>query len=261
MPMAQAVSRQEVLEAVRPLCAREQRPTMEQLAATAGVSLRTLYRLFGSRSALLDELGLSPPPSARELILSAALELVGREGLAELSMDDLAEAAGVSRATLYRLFPGKSALFAALVRTYAPWEAVADAIEAMPDGRPDEVIPVVGRAIGTAVEGRSGLLLRIVFEILKGDPDTVEGVRHSMGRGLPDLIQYLSREMAAGRLRRMHPVVAFQLLAGPIVVHQLTRPLAERLLGFKASPERVTDQIVEAWLRSMAREAPGGRPS
>ncbi|MBO0702525.1 MAG: TetR family transcriptional regulator [Candidatus Dormibacteraeota bacterium] len=260
--MARQVSREEILDAIRPLCSGDRQPPMEQLAATAGVSLRTLYRMFGSRSALLHELGTSPPPSARDLILAAALELVGREGLAELSMEELAGAAGVSRATLYRLFPGKSALFAALVRTYAPWEAVADAIDAMPDGPPGEVIPAVARAIESAVEGRTGLLLRIVFEILKGDPDTVEGVRHSLGRGLPDLIQYLSRQMSAGRLRRMHPVVAFQLLAGPIVVHQLTRPLAERLLGFRASPERVTDQIVQAWLRSMARDsAPGAGPS
>lgn len=252
MPMPQRVSREEILDAVRPLCSGDRQQSMEQLAATAGVSLRTLYRIFGSRSALLDELGVSPPPRARELVLAAALELVGRDGLAELSMDELADTAGVSRATLYRLFPGKSALFAALVRTYAPWEAVADAIDAMPDGSPVEVIPAVAHAIATAMEGRTGLLLRIVFEILKGDPDTVEGLRDTIGRGLPDLIQYLSTEMAAGRLRRLHPVVAVQLLAGPIVAHQLTRPLAERLLGFKGSPERVTDQIAEAWLRSMA---------
>jgi AcrR family transcriptional regulator len=255
--MTQEKSRQEILDAVRSMCSGDRQPTMEQLAAGAGISVRTLYRLFGSRAALLRELGYSPPPSARELILDAALELVGRQGLAELSMDELAEAAGVSRATLYRIFPGKSALFAALVRTYAPWEAVADVLDAMPEGRPAEVIPAVGRAIGAALEGRTGLLLRILVEILKGDPDTVESVRDTLGRGLPDLIQYLSREMAAGRLRRMHPVVAFQLLAGPIVAHQLTRPLAERFLGFRTSTERVNEQIVQAWLRSMAVEDEG----
>ena len=50
----------------------------------------------------------------------------------------------------------------------------------------------------------------------------------------------------------MHPVVALQLLAGPIVAHQLTRPLAESFLGFKTPSERVTDQVVGAWLRAMA---------
>jgi len=227
---------------------------MEELAAAAGVAVRTLYRLFGSRQALLREAGCAPTPDTRDLILEAALELVGRHGLAELSMDDLAAAAGVSRATLYRLFPGKSALFGALVRAYSPWEAVADAVEAMPDARPDEVVPAVGRAMAAAMEGRTGLLLRIVFELLKGDADTAEGARRGMARGLPDLVRYLSGQMAAGRLRPMHPVVALQLLAGPIVAHLLTRPLAESLIGFQTASDEVVDQIVAAWLRAMAPE-------
>ena len=227
---------------------------MDELATAAGVATRTLYRLFGSRHALLREAGCAPAPTAREQILEVALELVGRHGLAELSMDELAAAAGVSRATLYRLFPGKSALFTALIRAYSPWEAVADAIEAMADGRPEEVVPAVGRAMAEAMEGRTGLLLRIVFELIKGDPDTAEGMRHGLARGLPDLVQYLSGQMAAGRVRRTHPVVAFQLLAGPIAAHLLTRPLAESLLGFRTPRNEVVEQIVEAWLRAMALE-------
>src|SRR6266511_1289827 len=197
--------------------------SMEELAARAGVSRATLYRLFGSQQSLLQELGVEAPPMVRSRILDTALDLVGRHGLAELSMDELAAAAGVSRATLYRLFPGKSALFSALIRAYSPWEAVADAIEAMPDGRPEEVVPAVGRAMAEAMEGRTGLLLRIVFELVKGDPDTLEGMRHGLARGLPNLVGYLSAQMAAGQVRRMHPVLAFQLLAGPIAAHLLTR--------------------------------------
>ncbi len=244
-------SKQEVLAAMRSLPTGG-RSTMGELALAAGVSVRTLYRLFGGRSALLRELGCPPPRGARERILEAALELVGRRGLAALSMDELAGAAGVSRATLYRLFPGKAALFGALVRTYSPWEAVAEVLQAAPDGPPEEVVPAVGRAVAAALEGRTALVLRIVHEILEGDPDTLEGVKRTMGRGLPDLIRYLEVQMAAGRLRPVHPVIALQLLIGPIVVHRLTRPLAESLLGFAEPEERVIDRMVEAWLRAMA---------
>jgi len=250
--MAPDTPRQEIVAAARRACAGGRQPTMEELAAAGGVAVRTLYRLFGSRRALLREAGCAPPPDARERILDAALELVGRHGLTDLPMDELAAAAGVSRATLYRLFPGKAALFAALVRTYSPWEAVATAVEAMADAPPEEVMPAVGRAMADAMEGRAGLLLRIVFELLRGDPDTVEGARRSMARGLPDLAGYLDAQMAAGRLRRMDPVLAVQLLAGPILAHQLTRPLAESLVSAPMPPHEAVDQVVEAWLRAMA---------
>jgi hypothetical protein len=51
-------------------------------------------------------------------------------------------------------------------------------------------------------------------------------------------------------------VIALQLLAGPLVAHELTRPLAA-LVGFQSSREDVVDQVVEFWLRAMAPEASG----
>jgi AcrR family transcriptional regulator len=249
--MPATVSRDAVLAAAAEAMGGGHQPTMEELAAAAGTSLRTLYRLFGSRQDLLRELDQELPPSSRARVLEAALELVGEHGLVELSMDDLAVQAGVSRATLYRLFPGKSALFRELIRTYSPWEAVAEAIEAAPNSPPDELMPKVAGALAGALAGRTGLLLRMVFEMVRGHPDTAEGIKHSLGRGLPDLMGYLSEQMAAGHLRRMHPVLALQLLAGPIVAHLITQPLAA-LVGFDGPREDVVDQIVEAWLRTMA---------
>ncbi|WP_333894222.1 helix-turn-helix domain-containing protein [Mycolicibacterium gadium] len=253
--MSQDKSRDDVLASARQACADERQPTMEQFAASAGVAVRTLYRLFGSRDALLREAGCAQEPSARQRVLDAALDQVGRQGLAELSMDELAAAAGVSRATLYRLFPGKSALFGELIREFSPWEPVADVIDAMPEGHPEDVMPAVAHAIAEAMQGRVGVLLRMVFELLRGDPDTAEGMRESMARGLPDLLGYLTNQMQAGRLRQMQPVLAAQLLAGPIVVHLLTRPLAEALIGFETPQSELLDDIVHAWLRAMAPES------
>jgi AcrR family transcriptional regulator len=251
--MASETVRPEVVAAARRACADGRQSTMAEFATATGVAVRTLYRLFGSREALLREAGCAPEPSARQRVLDAALEQVGRRGLAGLSMDELAATAGVSRATLYRLFPGKSALFGELIRAFSPWEPVADVLDALPDGHPDDVIPAVAQAIADALHDRVGLLLRMVLELLQGDPDTTEGMAHSMARGLPDLVGYLSTQMRAGRLRPMNPVLAIQLLAGPIVVHLLTRPLAGPLIGSQ-SPQELLDDIVQAWLRATALE-------
>ena len=80
---------------------------MAELASAAGVSRASFYRVFESREALLEALDLEPEPGASQRVLDAALNLVGAHGLTNLSMDDLATAAGVSRATLYRLFPAR----------------------------------------------------------------------------------------------------------------------------------------------------------
>lgn len=238
--------------------------TMAELAAVTGVSLRQLYRHFGSRDALLHELELEPPPGARERILAAALELLSQVSLADLSMDELATRAELSRATLYRVVPGKSALFRELIATYSPWESIARVLDEClesPDTSPQQVIPRVARTLADALSGRTSVLLRMVLEMSRGSPDTAEGVQRSMLRGLPDLVRYLSEQMAAGRIRAVHPVIALQLLAGPLVAHELTRPLAA-LVGFQSPREVVVDQVVEFWLRAMApdRSAPDGEP-
>ena len=235
--------------------------SMDELATKAGVSRATLYRLFGSQQNLLQELGLEPPPKVRGRILDTALELVGRHGLAELSMDELAAQAGVSRATLYRLVPGKEALFAELVRTFSPFEPIAAVLQAMGERPPAEVIPAIAQAMAGAMDGHIGLLLQLLFEVSRSDPDRRGGADADQDtaqamRTLPLVAGYLHQQMAAGRLRRMDPVLAMQALAGPIVMHLLMQASAEAQSGAAhgvALPlEGVVEELVAMWLRAMA---------
>jgi AcrR family transcriptional regulator len=239
--------------------------SMDELAAKAGISRATLYRLFGSQQHLLQELGLQPPPTLRSRILDTALELVGRHGLAELSMDELAATAGVSRATLYRLVPGKEALFAELVRRFSPFEPIAAVLETKGDRPPAEVIPAVAQAMAAAMDGHIGLLLQLLFELSRSDPDRhldpddrqVTSSKDAIQamRTLPLVAGYLDQQMTAGRLRRMDPVLAMQALAGPIVMHLLMQASAEAQSaaghGVALPREGVVGELVGMWLRAM----------
>lgn len=74
--------------------------------------------------------------AAQERALDAAVELVARWGVAKTTLGDVAKTAGMSRATLYRTFPGgKDELFGLLAqREVASFLAVvADACDRAPD--------------------------------------------------------------------------------------------------------------------------------
>lgn len=60
-------------------------------------------------------LGRTDPESRREHILSVASEVFAREGYGEASMSTIAAQLGGSKATLYKYFPSKESLFAAVM--------------------------------------------------------------------------------------------------------------------------------------------------
>jgi AcrR family transcriptional regulator len=234
------------------------RPTVSDFAAAAEVSRASFYRAFKSRDALIEALNRTPEPDARERILKAAFELVGQHGLAALSMDDLADRAHVSRATLYRLFPGKGALFTALVRAYSPLEPVTRVLTDMGHEPPAAVMPEVARAVYRSVyaggENRTGLLRALFFEVSSLAPDTEDAAREVIASLVGTMVMYLTTQMSGGNLRRMHPLLALQSFMGPIFFHLITRPAAERVLGIEIGGEEAVTELAEVWLRAMLPE-------
>jgi AcrR family transcriptional regulator len=247
-------ARGRLLAAARPLFEAGERPSVDELARAAGVSRATFYRHFQGRSDLVRALDLEPDPSSRDRVLETAIEMVGRQGLAGLSMDELALRSGVSRASLYRLFPGKPALFRELVRAFSPMEAVVEVVARLGDRPPEEVMPALARAVAASLRDRVGILRAILLEVTGRGPDTAEGVELFFSQAVSAIVGYAAAQMAAGRLRPMHPVLAVQGFAGPLVMHLLTRELAEERLGLGVDVEEAAGQLAAAWVRGMRPE-------
>ena len=98
---------------------------MEQLELASGVSRATIYRRVGNKDALLKRLAAErgehyEPEDTRLLMLQAAREVFGREGLASATMEQIASQAGVGVATLYRHFGDKDSLVKAFIKEMTP---------------------------------------------------------------------------------------------------------------------------------------------
>jgi len=72
----------------------------------------------GVRDGVVRHLGADDRSSTRVRLVDGALRCLSRQGIAKTTVDDIARAAGLSRATAYRTFPrGKEGILAAVVET------------------------------------------------------------------------------------------------------------------------------------------------
>jgi AcrR family transcriptional regulator len=70
------------------------------------------------RDRVVRHLGADDRSSTRVRLVDGALRCLARQGIAKTTVDDIARAAGLSRATAYRTFPrGKDGILAAVVET------------------------------------------------------------------------------------------------------------------------------------------------
>jgi AcrR family transcriptional regulator len=235
--------RRQVMSAAREILADDAGAPVAVIADRAGVSRATFYRHFGSRESLLESIELEPRPDARARILAAAKDMLMGTSLEELSMDELARAAGVSRGTLYRLVPGKTALLAALIEAYSPFDAVRRIIAESPNEPPEVVLPRIGRAIVGVAGERLGLMRAIFHEVTASGP-TMDGMGPLFAQTLGLLARYMADQMAAGRIRRMHPILALQAFVGPVFFHLMTRPIIDRVVHLDVDPEVAVDELV-----------------
>jgi AcrR family transcriptional regulator len=137
---------------------------------------------------------LSTAEERREEILEAAEQIFAARGLHGTPTMDIAKAAGISQAYLFRLFPTKAELFSALVercnaRIERTFIDAADAARAA--GEP------VMRAMGSAYVGLLGdrhlLLNQLHSHAACDDP----AIRDQMRRGFARLVDIVERETGA----------------------------------------------------------------
>jgi TetR/AcrR family transcriptional regulator, mexJK operon transcriptional repressor len=152
----------------------------------------------------------------RQAIISAAGELFVAHGYGAVSMDAVARAAGVSKATLYAHFASKDLLFASII-SQACRESVAVA-DILPDPSADigdELSALGGRILRFLLQDRALAIHRVVIG---------ESIRFpELGRAFydngPAVLRrvfgaWIARQNAAGRLDVPEPERAADLFCG-----------------------------------------------
>lgn len=180
----------------------------------------------------------------RKLVMDAATHLFMAQGYGAVSMDAIARAAGVSKATLYAHFASKDRLFATIIgeacqQSVSPRELLS----AHPTDARGALHAFGERLLRFFLEPRALAIHRVVI---------AESVRFpELGRAFyesgPAAIhlafgEWLVEQTAAGCLAVTHPAIASDQFIGLL----RTRPFLRASLGLAPPTDAEVDQVVTA---------------
>ncbi len=176
---------------------------------------------------------VSPPRMAavdrRQQIIEVAVDLFSRRGFQGTTTREIAQAAGVNEATIFRHFATKSELYAAII----DWKSCADDLLALERALEETQETGNDRGLFEAVAAR-------MLEINNLDPNTLRLMLYSglEGHGLAEIFYrnhivrvfqalagFIERRIAEGIYRKVDPMTAVRAFIGMVHYHVLTTRL------------------------------------
>lgn len=199
----------------------------------------------------------------RAVALDAALGLFLEKGYAATSLEDVARAAGVSSATVYKHFPTKADLFGGVAARF--WENEPGAAPPTPaPGDPRAGLQAIGTRYAELLGGDAVVaLFRLIIAEVPRFPD-LGAQLYALGKKpyLERLDDYLRAEVEAGTLAIEDRALAARQFLGMINdVLFWPRLLVPSLKPDAAERDRVVDEAAATFLaRHAPRAGEGGSP-
>jgi len=200
-------------------------------------------------------------PERREQVHAVAMGLFARRGFSGTTTREIAEAAGVSEALLFRLFPDKESLYAAIIQH----KIDASCEDHLPEdaarrGDDREVLRHLGLGLLERMKSDPSFTRLLLHSGMEGHALADMFYRLRMRSTLKFLEDYLRRRVNARALRRVDPALVARTFFGTICNHALMRELFEAERKSRISDEAFVDSIVDIMLNGMVPSGPRRRP-
>lgn len=187
-------------------------------------------------------------------LTAAAFELFAEEGFAATRMEDVAARAGVSKATIYRYFDNKDALFEAVVKDaisprFAEAERLVDAFQ----GSTSDLLRTFFTVARGALAGPLPALLKMIVSESGTFPQLASlWVEFGVGRLLGIVRRIVERGVARGEFRPVDLEAIAPLLGAPVfLLGMWKQTFAHTSVHF--DPDQVLALHVDMLLRGLAQ--------
>lgn len=206
--------------------------------------------------------GLRPSGQERQAgIITAAAALFAAKGFQGTTTKEIAKTAGISEALVFKYFPTKRALYAAILAEKVSLSELLAAVEEAAAKRDDERVfaLIAGHRIR---RGADPTLLRLLlFSALEGHALSDMFFRNQHRVFYDYLAGYIARRTRERAFRRVDPLLAARAFIGMVVHHRLLHEIF--LVPAHLSPEESVAHYVALFLgglRTGASAAGSARP-
>jgi len=198
-----------------------------------------------------------PRPAAgerRAQILRAAMDCFAARGFRGTTTRDIATRVGITEAALYRHFPSKEALYAAIVeeKMAAPeWmEVVAEAAAA---GDDRGVFAGLAHALLASAEDDPSFLRILLYTGLEGHAQAAPFFATRVRRLREFLAEYIARRTREGVFRAIDPVLGARAFLGMVMDFVIVREVFQQRDAYPHAREEAADVFVGLFLDGVRR--------
>jgi AcrR family transcriptional regulator len=188
----------------------------------------------------------------REQILEEAMACFSEQGFRGTTVRALAGRVGLSEAALYRYFPSKESLYAAIIdRKMAAVDLIA-VLEPAAERRDDRAFFLsLAREIFARVEGDPTFLRILYFSALEGHRLADPFFESRVKRLREFVTEYIARRTAEGHFVAVDPVLASRAFLGMVFDHLNVRLVLGQADAYPQPLDEVARTFVSIFLRGM----------
>lgn len=190
----------------------------------------------------------------RQQIVEAAVELFSRKGFRGTRTREIAEAAGISEAMIYRHFATKRELYSAIIEAKSATEELLASAATAAHGNDDAgVLQAVGLKMIEQTVRDPSLMRLLLFSALEGHELSEIFFESRVKRLHQFLSSYIRKRIKEGRFRSMDALVVARGFIGMIVHYLLIHELFGVKRPSRSSPEEAVELFVSVFLRGIER--------
>jgi AcrR family transcriptional regulator len=192
----------------------------------------------------------------RQQILEHATELFASQGFEGTTTREIAEAAGVNEAIIFRHFPTKEELYWEVIEKKCRERQGRARIEQRlrEGGTHEQVFRAIAEDFFSRHENDPSMGRLLLFSALENHKLSTRIFRTHIAETYEEVADYIRAEIEAGRFRNVDPLLAARGFFGMLVYHFQIQELfgAKKYQTF--DPSEVAATITDIWLRGMTAE-------